>query len=836
MASPGYERLLPGVGRTVVPGVEVGGCVKDRAGAHNPKSAPPRRRIGARPRRGAPTASQPAGSRFRRCAQGSSRGARRLAGRLLLLAGAPPGSRPMKNLTLLRFAHAALMMSAVATAACSSDPDSNGGETGDGDAKNGAALYAEMCAGCHGNAAEGGLGPRLVPWKGAYEDLVTSIDTTMPKGDPDRCDEACAEDIATYLTGLTVDCQGPRALPRRLRLLTRREYRATVADLLQASVSASSSCQADTDCNLANESCTGGVCTADPCTLHTFTYEAGGSNPASVHVAGSFNGWPGTVGAGGWAMAKIPGTSTWYVKHEIPAGSHEYKLVINESQWISDPKVAQTVGDFGNSPLTISCNAPPGGGGLGFDPAKDFPSESRPTSFAYDNHESALVTNVHVDQYWKAAALLADAAMSDVVNLLPCDIDVDPEACAEDFVVDFGKRAFRRPLDVTEVARYKAMLLGAPDRQTGIRAVVRTLLSSPMFLYRSEIGVPAGNGTHKLTPHETATALSYMFWGSMPDEELFAAADAGKLATKAGIEEQARRLIKSPKSRPVFETFAAQWLGVEKVPSLSKTPSLYPAWNEALATSMVEETRRFVTHVIFDGSHKFEELLLADYTFADPTLAAFYGTSVSGSGFEKVTMPENRKAGLLGHAGILSANAYADQSSPIKRGLFVRRALLCQELPAPPANAATVPQIDPNATTRERFAQHTADPTCKSCHQYIDDVGFGFEKFDAVGQYREMDNGQPVDASGDMNDVEGLGTNAHAPYMSLRELAEILADSKSSEACFARQSYRFAMGRLENNDDVCGLSELSAAFDKSGGDILELWVELAKLDELTTRK
>lgn len=739
----------------------------------------------------------------------------------------------MKHPALLRLAPIVLALSVLPAAACSGDPDN--GTTGGGDAENGAALYAELCASCHGNAAEGGLGPRLVPWAKSYGDLVSAIEGTMPKGDPDACDHGCAEDVAAYLTGLTVDCQAPRALPRRLRLLTRREYRATVADLFTASMGAA--CQADTDCDVAHQSCTGGVCTEDPCTLHTFTYDAGASNPSSVHVAGTFNGWPGTVAAGGWAMQKIAGTSTWFVKHEIAPGSHEYKFVIDEAQWLADPANPQQVGDFGNSALSVSCGSPPGGGGgLGFDPADGFPAESRPTGFPFDSHEGALATSVHVDQYWKAAGLLADAAMEDVVNLLPCDIDLDPEACAEDFVVDFGGRAFRRPLSAVEVAKYKGLLLGASDRPTGIRVVLRTMLSSPLFLYRSEIGEPAGDGTYRLTPHETAAALSYTFWGTMPDDELFAAAASGELGTNAGIETQARRLLASPRSRPVLETFAAQWLGIEKVPSMSKTASLHPEWSPALASSMVEETRRFVTHVIFEGSGKYDDLLLADTTFVDATLAAFYGVSAPGGGFGEVPSPEHRGAGLLGHAGILSANAYADQSSPIRRGLFVRRNLLCQELPPPPAEAATVPQIDPDATTRERFAQHTADPACHSCHQYIDGVGFGFESFDAIGKHRETENGKPIDASGDMNDVEALGTGTHAPFGSLRGLSEILAESRSAEACFAKQTYRFAMGRLENAEDVCGLNELAGAFEASGGDIQELWVQLVKMDEFTRRK
>ncbi|MEZ4295508.1 MAG: DUF1592 domain-containing protein [Polyangiaceae bacterium] len=734
-----------------------------------------------------------------------------------------------------RLVAAALALGLPAVAACSSSPDDTGTDPGKGDPTNGADLYAELCASCHGNAAEGGLGPRLAPWTRSFEELASTIDATMPQGEPEKCEGDCASDIAAYLTSLTLDCDSARALPRRLRLLTRREYRATVTDLFHASMP--TACTADADCNLGSESCTGGVCTADPCTLHTFVYEAGAQNPTTVHVAGTFNGWPGTIAGGGWAMQKLPGTTTWYVKHELAPGSHEYKLVLNESEWLADPANPVQVGDFGNSALTVSCSGnTPGAGGLGFDPAKTFPAESRPTGFPFDNSEGALATNVHVDQYWQAASLLTDAAMTDMANLLPCDLAVDPSACASDFISDFGARAFRRPLTETEQAKYESLFAKAPDPETGIRIVLRTMLSSPLFLYRSEVGEPLGDGTYRLTPHETASLLSYMFWGTMPDAELFAAANAGDLDTPAGIEKQARRLLADPRSRPVFETFAAQWLGIEQVPALSKTAALFPEWNDALAASMVEETRRYFTHVVFDGTHKFEDLLVSDTTFADATLATFYGVSPPASGFGEVPSPDNRRAGLLGHASILAVNAYADQSSPIRRGLFVRRSLLCQDLPPPPANAATVPAVDPDATTRERFAQHTSDPACHDCHQYIDDVGFGFERFDATGKYRETENGKPIDASGDMNDLEGLGTGTHAPFKSLRDLGLSLSKSPTAKACFARQTYRFATGRLESAEDVCGLDELAVAFEQSGGDIQELWIKLTTLDEMTRRK
>jgi hypothetical protein len=184
----------------------------------------------------------------------------------------------------------------------------------------------------------------------------------------------------------------------------------------------------------------------------------------------------------------------------------------------------------------------------------------------------------------------------------------------------------------------------------------------------------------------------------------------------------------------------------------------------------------------------------------------------------------------------MASYSHSDQSSPIRRGLFVRETLLCHEFGAPPANAGGVPDIDPNATTRERFAQHTADPACFSCHQYIDDVGFGFERFDAIGKYRETESGKSIDASGNMNDVNGLGSGTDALYASLPELAAIVAESRSAKACFATQVHRFATGRTESVGDLCALRTIEKAFEASDWDMRELVVNVMASDGFRIRK
>lgn len=737
-----------------------------------------------------------------------------------------------------RWLHAALLCALPAVGCSGSgNPDQNLTQEPVGNAVQGETLYRDMCASCHGMAGEGGLAPRLNPWKRDAAELIGIIDATMPKQDPGQCDATCAENIAAYILSWPQSCESSAAPERKLRLLTRREYNATVQDLFQREHSAS--CTTDWDCDVAHESCVAGACAADPCNIHTFLYNAGAAEPTSVHVAGSFNGWPQTTAAGGWAMKRHPSKNLWAAKHALQPSTYEYKFVIDESKWIADPQNPKTSGTEGNSVLSLTClgGGSPAGGGGAPEPAKDFPAESRPAGYPFDNNADAgLVTAVHVEQYMKAAEALAAEAILDLGSLLPCNPADDAKACALEFARSFGARAFRRPLTDAEASRYAGLVTAQPDFAKGLSVALQVMLSSPYFLYRFEIGEPQADGSFRLTPHEIASMLSYNFWGTLPDDALFEAAASGKLSTPEGIEAEARRLLTDPRARPIVEVFALQWLGVEKITSTSKSEVMFPGFDGTVREAMVEETRRFVSHVIFEGSGKYEELLTAEYTFASSALADVYGMSGLGPETAQVTSPPERRAGLLGHGSVLASYAYPDQSSPVRRGLFVRRNVLCQEFSAPPANAAGIPMVDPNATTRERFSQHSSDPACKSCHQYIDDVGFGFERFDAIGKYRDTENGKPVDAAGNMNDVEQLGSGTDAPYASLPELASVLAQSESAKACFAKQAYRFASGRQESPDDLCALDAITARFAESGHDIRELLVTITQAPSFIVRK
>ncbi len=732
-------------------------------------------------------------------------------------------------------------------------PNPGGGDPGGGDpgavdagpdhpgTQTGAQLYASLCASCHGDAGAGTpSAPALNRWTAPRDALVSTIQARMPQGDPQACTGDCASLVADFILDelqaatpsscASVDLTAADALPpQALRLLTRDEYRRSVKDLLGLT---ETPCAATTDCRVESESCVEGACRADACDVVTFLYNPPGSGAVNttVHVAGDFNGWA-PHAADGVALAWSDALGLWWGKAQLPSGAHAYKLVLDDATWIADPRAQRSVSDgFGgqNSVVDVACDAGSGAADGG-DFAARIPPDSHPETFPFASHAaSGLVTPTHVDEYLQASARAVAAAHFDTAASAPRPGDAAS-------VRAFGRRAFRRPLTDDEVTRYAAL--------PSTTAIAQAMLSSPAFLYRSEIGAPvagaAGDGgVFHLDPYETATALSYLFWGTTPDDALLDAAAAGALDGADGVEAQARRLLADPRAQEIMGAFALQWLGADKVITVDKSPTLYPSFDAAVRADLARETELYFSHVMFEGTGRYDELLTGTRSYVTPRTAALYGLGAPAGGADApalVDMPADRR-GVLSQASVMAATAHSEQTSPIHRGLFVRRRLLCQDLGTPPPNAGSVPDVDPSATTRERFAQHTANPFCASCHGYIDPVGFGFEGYDPVGARRSTENGLPVDDSGDMNDVEGLGTDTHAPFHSMDELAAILAGSASSKRCFVRQVVRFAQGRdpSTSTGETCALDALDQSF--AGGDLKQLFIDVVRAPSFVMRR
>jgi hypothetical protein len=471
-------------------------------------------------------------------------------------------------------------------------------------------------------------------------------------------------------------------------------------------------------------------------------------------------------------------------------------------------------------------------------PSAGFPQEG---GSGFDNNaDVSAVTRLMAQKYLDASEGIATRAVADLGTLLPCDpaAGAGERACIEQWVDGFGLRAWRRPLTADE----RTAMLGLYDEARAIEdlptatsLVLQAFLQSPHFLYRVELGIPGEQGTSavRLGGHEMASRLSYFLWGSMPDDALLDAAAAGGLASADDVEAQARRMLDDPKARRMVEHFHEQWLGTIRLATLEKDTTVFPAWSPELSAKQVQEALAFVDHVFFEGEGTLDELLTAPYTFVDAELAEFYGLPVpAGTGLRKTEAAgEIELSGILSLGGVLSAYALADTTDPIKRGLFVREHLLCQIPPPPPDVIPELPPVDPNATTRERFEQHRADPACAACHTLFDPIGFGFENYDAVGRWRTTENDLPIDASGELTAADVAGE-----FVGVRELGGKLAASEDVAACVSRQWFRFAYGRLESEAlDACNMETLATTFAESGHDLRELLVALTQTDAFMFR-
>jgi hypothetical protein len=456
---------------------------------------------------------------------------------------------------------------------------------------------------------------------------------------------------------------------------------------------------------------------------------------------------------------------------------------------------------------------------------------------AFHSNAVAPVTDLNIEQYMAAAESLANEATEDVSTLLPCDPAVSGEdECAGEFISDFGARAYRRPLTDGDVAQLELVYqIGKQtDFASGIRMIVQTALQSPYFLYHVELPTAeAAGGLVRLDGYQLASRLSYFLWLSMPDRELFDAAAGGALDTREGVQAQAERLLADPKAQQAIATFHMQWLRLGELEQLVKDPDAFPEFDVAMRQAMHDETVRFADYVIREGDGRLETLLSAPYSFPSGPLVELYGLDVANGNYEPTQLAESERAGLLTHASLLATHAHGDQTSPVHRGVLVRENILCQTLPTPPENVNnTPPDPDPNLTTRERFAAHTEDPACASCHKLIDGIGFGFENYDAIGRYRDSENGKDVDASG----VIGGTGDINGSFDGVVELAHMLATSDTVRDCMTRQWFRFAFGRVESDEDAAVVDSLHSGFASSDYDLRQLLYEIVTSDAFIYRR
>jgi hypothetical protein len=464
-----------------------------------------------------------------------------------------------------------------------------------------------------------------------------------------------------------------------------------------------------------------------------------------------------------------------------------------------------------------------------------FPAEEEVLGFN-NNADSLGITPLLAEGYAEAAETLAGRAVANLPKLMGCDATkpgttpAAQDACARSFVEGFGRRAYRRPLVPDEVSKLLAIYQASKGPfgfKTAVQNLLEAFLQSSAFFYRVETGLPVTGNTklRRLSSWETASRLSYLVWASMPDDTLFVAAAANRLGTAEEIKAQAMRMLADPKARAVTGDFADQWLGIPEIRHVGKDKALFPTFSADIAKLMGDEVARFFDHVVWEGSGDLATLLTASYSFQNQRLAQYYGeATATGDALQRVNLDPSRRSGLLTLGGVMAALAVPYETSPIIRGKYVRARMLCQVLPDPPPEVmASPPKPNPNLTTRERFAQHSADPACAVCHDMLDPLGLGFENFDAAGRWRTTDVGKPVNASGKLSSADVAG-----PFVGAAELTKKLASSRQVKACVTKQLFRFGYGRGETDRDACNLDLLDRAFESSGGKVQALVLALTQ--------
>jgi hypothetical protein len=336
----------------------------------------------------------------------------------------------------------------------------------------------------------------------------------------------------------------------------------------------------------------------------------------------------------------------------------------------------------------------------------------------------------------------------------------------------------------------------------------------------------------KLTPYEMASRLSYLFLGSMPDTELFERAAHGELQTAESVREQAVRLLSEAPARRTVRHFHTTLFGLSGLDFLSRNSDVYPTFTPDLGPLLRRETETFLDHVIWEDDARFSTLMTGDYTFLNARLAQFYGvTGPSGEAFERVRLDPTQRAGFLTQAGPMAALTPGASTNPVIRGVYVRSRLFCDPPPDPPADLMVEePAANTAPTARERFEKHRTEATCNVCHGLIDPLGLPFESYDGLGQWRDSENGEALDASGDL-----VGTDVAGPVSGPVELVGRIAQSQDAQRCYANQWMSYAYGRGFSDQDACTRESVEAEFLRADGNVHELLLALTQTDAFLYR-
>jgi mono/diheme cytochrome c family protein len=739
------------------------------------------------------------------------------------------------------------------------------------DERPGALLYRQRCAACHGPSGEGTPDeyPRVLAGDRSLDQITRLIARTMPSDDPGSLSQGEAEAVAAYVFE---SFYGPQAQarnrPPRIELsrLTVRQYRNAVADLLATFREPP---RPDDRQGLqgvytkGRRSRRGGAAALeriDPEVRFDFGTESPDAEKIEPHEFSIR--WEGTVLAPEsgeyefivrsehavrlWvndprrplidALVKSGDDTEHRASIQLLAGrAYTLRLEFSKAKQGVDDKKAK---ELPPAPASIALLWKPPGQAAEVIPARHlspgrasevfvvaapFPPDDR--SIGY---ERGTTVSKAWDQATTEAALETAAYVVERLNdLAGTRDDADDRADRlRGFARRFVERAFRRPLTDEQARFYVDRLFDeAPDPEAAIKRVVLLALKSPRFLYHELDGT--------LDAYDVASRLSFGLWDSLPDQELLAAAAAGRLSTRDDVSAQARRMLGDRRARAKLRGFFHHWLRLDPAPDLAKDPSLFPDFDEEVVSDLRTSLELALDDLAWGDRPDFRRLFLDQELYLNGRLARIYGADLpADASFQKVRLDKGDRSGVLTHPYLLASFAYTANSSPIHRGVFVARGVLGRALRPPPEAFTPLPaDLHPNLTTRERVALQTRPESCNSCHGLINPLGFTLEPFDAIGRYRTEEDGHPIDATGAYQTRDGETVSFGGP----RDLAAFLAESEETQDAFLTQLFHHLVKQPIRAYGPRRLAELRHAFAARDYDIRALIVEIVAATALTPR-
>src|SRR6478736_3909220 len=522
---------------------------------------------------------------------------------------------------------------------------------------------------------------------------------------------------------------------------------------------------------------------------------AGGAASDSAHGAGSASSQGGSSQAGG-GIAETGGASVGPGKLSTASASVARRLSRAELSNL----VRDALGDDSSAAAKF----------LSEDQYRPFDND-----YTVQSASSALIESLEATANDIAARAVLPANRGRIVPCTPTG--PGDAACLRSTIESSGRRLYRRPLSEEQVQAYLTLQSYATesdpsvphDFYTAVNLVLRSMLQDPEVLYRIEVGTPTSEpGIFALDDYEVASRLSFLLWGSGPDDALLDQAGAGKL-TETGLRMQAAaRLLSDPRARAQIERFHAMWLGYRAIPASAE-----------LAAAFSLETNKLIEKVVFEQPSSYLDLFTSSQTYVSGPLPAQYGVAAPAGGQGWVTYADDKRAGILSHGSVLAAFSKFSDTSPTQRGIFVQTRLLCNKVGSPPANVnVDQPPSDGDKVCKiDRYDEHRKLASCKGCHAQLDPIGYGLENYDIAGRYRTHDDAHEDCILPDKGELPGVGE-----FSGPGQLAQLSVSNGELESCFVQHFMSYAVGRELRPEEAAAKDAVLAGFKGSGYDLKQM--------------